>query len=622
MPAVREAFKDILVHEFAQDVSEFVQQAIAWEEAKQDVPTWVEQNRYILGEPWSYASTGPKIEWGQFDIRHKKLPRPYLLQFVRDQAPERSVIKNRQSELTENHINEALYYCLTRPHTRVGHIFPTLELSHAISAEKVLPAIEESPEILKQLKGVGAVRRYPFRNGSMYTLNGALSRAGGRAASRDILIFDEVDSMPESIFGIYEELLSHSAMRLIRKISTPTVPQVGIDRIVRQGCEYEWWVTCSKCKKMQVFTYPENLINYFELSQYDRDDPRYLKRLDKVYIGCKFCKEYIDRGGKQYLKTSRWIPKKPELSQVHASYHINVFMIPWKTGKEITRRMHELVNYSWQGHNEVIGVAYIKSEQRLAEHEIRGCERPWKMIHARVAAMSNVSVGIDWGEKQSWLVVSASGVEASNPNKRCVVYVEEINAESLKRNGFGGGTEDHVKRAKQVCDLFGADVIVSDANGLGVDRTAYLIKWYPKRAWGCFFDTAEEGRQIRKSKLLEPQFQENQRRVTISKVNTWKEIQGEFRRGVIGFASSMDDIGIMTKFIKHQMSLGVQPRWSTEYEREFEAVVKFSDQDHLADSHQYSKIGWDKLTGNRFQHTPGVITPSGIPGRSTRNIGV
>lgn len=613
---------DSVISSFVDGVEKAAYDALNWERIAADILAWVTDNRWIFGKPWSYESAGPKVEWGEYDIRHTIMPRPYQTHYVRDQTDRKASIKPRQSEHTETSINENLYYTNTRPYTNIAHVFPTDEMGDAISNEKIFPAIEQSPKIKENLRS-GAVRRYSFINGSMYTIIGALKRAGGRAGSKDIITFDETDNIPESVFGIYEELLSHSPLKLRRYISTGTSPNVGIDALVREGCGYQWEIKCPKCKRVQFFTFPDSLINYFEVAEYAVDNPDYQKRLGKVYIGCKYCKEYIDRAGKYYLTTSRWVAQRPSLVDVFASYYYVAAMIPWKTGREITRRFHELSNYIWQAHNEIWGVAFLKSDQRLEEFEIRACERSWHMFHNRTATMQNVSVGIDWGENSSWLIVIANGIELLIPHKPSIVYIEEINQKTLQENGYSGDKTDHVKRAKEICDRFAADGIVDDANGLGVDRHAYLVKWYPKRCWGAFFDSAEEGRQIRKSKFLEPVWNNTQRKVTISKVNSWRDIISTVRRAGMCYPNSVEPTRIVNAFVKHMQSLGIQPRWSTEYEREFEIVVRMNKNDHLACANIYAMAIWNKLIGRRFQHSPGVAVKKGAGLQGpTRQIGV
>ncbi len=591
-----------------QEVSEYSENAINWDKIRSNQVKWVSENRWINSLPWSYESAGPFIEYGDKDKRSKILPRPYLLSFLQDQCRVKSIEKPRQSELTENHINESLWQGITRPSTKIGHIFPTQDLGNTVSREKIQAAIDESPGISKNIRTPYSVKSYRFKNSSIYSIIGAVSKYGGRATSRDVLIWDEVDLIPESVFGVYERLQEHSALRILRYISTPTVPNIGIDARVQKGCGYEWLIKCPKCKKKQFFEFPLNIINFFETATYDPESPEYQKQLNKVYIGCKHCGHYVDRCSKFYLANSKWIPRKPTLVGIHNSYYLTQFMIPWKTGREIQRRYHELSAYIWQYYNEVLGQAYVKSGSQLTEGDIRKNCRAWGMIFGRTASMANVSVGIDWGQNRSWIVVSANNVEAAQPHKRCVVYIEEINEKLLKSYGFRGDSKEHELRAAQIIDAFNADIIINDCNSLGVDRNTYLINRYSKRAWGAFFDTAEMKKQITKSKLLVPNWNESARRLTFSKLNVWKGIQTEFKRELC-LLPKLDggkDSPVM-RFIKHHQALVVQPRWNTEYEREYELVVKVAADDHLGDADMYSAVGHWKLRGSNSGRIPGVV---------------
>jgi hypothetical protein len=486
-------------------------------------------------------------------------------------------------------------------------VFPTDELGNAISNEKIGPAIYESPNIKRKLAGAGMVHRYRFRNGSIYGISGALKKSGGRAASRDYVIFDEMEWMPESIFGVYERVMEHSPLRMVRKVSTPTVPLVGIDKAVKQGCEYVWHWKCRKCKKEQIFTWPDNLINYFEVSDYEPDDPKYLKKLNTTYIGCKYCGQYLDRNSAQYVKQSRWIAKKPGLEGIRSSYYVNGMMIAWKTGKEILRKFHGLSAYTFQFFNEIIGEAYLSGDHRIAEVELLKCQRPWTMPVNKAFTMRNISMGIDWGVNQSWAIISANGFDAQDKEIRCVVHVAEINDESLKKFGVHNHISPHVEYAAKLMEIFGCDICVNDANGIGADRHAQLVKRFPGRVYGAFFDTAEQGRQLRQSKMLMPQWNESSYRVTFSKVALVKAILGEVRKGDVGLPQMTGEHAeVIRKYIRHHQALAVQSRWEETWQREFEIVVKMHSQDHLYDADMYSRVGFDKLVGFRSQ-TPGVI---------------
>ncbi len=596
-----------LINRTSSELVEHTESVLNWEKARADQVKWVEQNRWINGLPWSYESAGPFIEYGDKDKRHERLLRPYLIAFLKDQCRIKSIEKSRQSELTENHINESFWNAITRPSTNIAHVFPTQELGNDVSNEKIQIAIDESPAINDRVRKPYSVKRFKFKNSSVYSVIGASSKFGGRTTSRDVIIFDETDLIPESVFGVFERMLDHSSLRILRYISTPTVPNIGIDARVQSGSGFEWLIRCPKCKKQQFFEFPLNLINFFEVSAYDPDSPEYQKRLNKVYIGCRYCAHPIDRCSKYYIKHSKWIAAKPTLIGIHNSYYLTQFMIPWKTGKEMTRRYHELADYVWQYHNEVLGRAYVKSGNQLTDQDIRKNCRAWGMIHVRTAAMQCVSVGIDWGERQSWVVVSALGVEAAQPHKRCIVYVEEINERSLKALGFRGDSKEHELRAAQIIDAFQGNIIVNDCNGLGVDRNTYLINRYPKRAWGAFFDTAEMKKQITQSKLLVPTWATAGRKVTFSKLNIWREIQTELRRELCLLPKTdRNKDSALEKFISHHQALVIQPRWNDEYKREYEMVVKVRSEDHFADADMYSALGCWKLMGSRSGRVPGV----------------
>lgn len=591
------SWKQERIHALVRENEEIADLLRRRRQSEADPRTWVENNRWLEGRPWSYESSGPIIEYGDHDVPSDALRRPYLYQYVNDQCRDRSVIKCRQSEFTENQINENLFYALVHG-AKISHIFPTDELGDSISNEKIKPAIDESPNIEKMLSGQGAVRRYQFRTGGIYTVHGALKRAGGRASSRDTLVFDEYDFMPSDIFGVYEQLLSHSSLHLIRKISTPTVPDVGIDAAVKDGCFFEWEVTCPDCGAKQIMTWPDNCINFFEGVSLEPDDPEYHKRLNQVYIGCRFCKAYLDRNSAHYLHSSRWVPRRPDLVGIRNSYSVTAAMIPWKTGKELLRRFHGLAAYEWQWWNEVFGLAYLKGESRLAESEILACTGRYYMTPARIPVLYNISIGVDWGKKQSWVVVSASGMDAQHPNRRCVVYVEEINEYTLKSHGYAGTTTDHADRVMELAHIFNADIIVNDANGIGIDRNQLLITNFPDRAWGCFFDTAEYGKNVRRSKKQIPEFSPGKRAITISKVYTIKALQLEFRNRQIEIPAQRGEYAdTMRKFIRHSQNLATQPRWDEIYEQEYEIAVKIGAEDHFFDAHMYSKVGWDHLVG-------------------------
>jgi hypothetical protein len=587
----------VVTERFHSHITDFVTE-LKQHRGSVDIVDWISRNRWIKNKPWSWDNPGGKIDAGERDDPSpKRVLRKYLFDYLRDDSQEKGIIKPRQAEISETSINEAAFYICTRPGTAVSHIFPTDGMADGFSEEKIMPALTDSPPIQKVLMR-SKIRRYLVHGGGIYTVTGAMKKAAGRSGSRDILFFDEIDFMPESIIPVFRDLISHSELKLTRYLSTPTVPGVGIDGIIQKGSMNEWVVVCPKCKREQIMKWPDNLMNMFEARAHELNDPSYEAKLNKVYIGCVYCGTPIDRNSVHYEENSQWIAQKPNMIGTRSTYYLTSFMLPWKTGKELARNYHLLQNYVWQFYNDVIGIAYIKGSNRLSDADIRPCQRPWSMPMMRTSQMTSVSVGVDWGETESWCVVSAGGYD-SDPGKRCIVYAERIIAERLVANGISPTMPAaHAERVYQIAVKFGAQIIVNDANGIGVDKHKHLLAKMPGRVWGAFFDTADMGRQMtHDTRMIMPQWAESQSRVTFSKLILVKEIQNEYRSMQVALPSespdTAEDIGF---FIQHAKNLGIQPRWSMESEREYEIVTKFGD-DHFFDAGMYSYIGYHKLRG-------------------------
>lgn len=572
-----------------------------------DIIDWIPHYRFINGKPWSFSSLGIRMELGKYDEVPTTFSRHYLYDYLRSQAIEKSMIKPRQVEMSENHLNELLFLCLSHSYTRVHHLFPTDVMGDNFSAEKLAPAVKESPRINRQLD-MANIRRYRFLNGSQYTISGAIGKAGGRSGSRDVIAYDEYDFMPESVIGVFKAMLSHSEMQWQRFFSTGTVPGIGIDKKVSEGSERIWFFKCEKCKTEQSYDFYDNIINGFEANSFEQISPSYEKKLHNVYIGCKKCKHPVNRNSLFYIKNSHWISSKPTLEKSHDSYRVVAPIVPWHTGKSLLRKMHKLSSYPWQFWNEDWGDAFIKGNSRLSDADILACQGDYDMQTSFTAQMGNRAIGIDWGEKQSWLILKIGSFGKNRFN--AIVYMEEINDEVLKRAGLNPNDGlAHVKRASQVINHFNADIVINDANGIGIDRNKTLMQMFPNKVFGSFFDTADTTRQMRggQSKLIVPNWNEEQKRVTFSKLSRVKEIQNQFRQEKVLIPRKSGHYAeTVGKFISHHCNLGIQPRLNVEANREFEIVVKFGE-DHFFDANMYADIGLERLVGVGFRNNSGGI---------------
>ena len=570
-----------------------------------DIMEWMEANCYINGKRLSFQSTGPRMELGERDKELTRLLRPYMPRILRDMSDSMAVNKPRQSELTVSHIMKILYYAIVHG-CEVGHFFPSDGVATNVSSEKVGPAITTSPEIREFIKQ-SSVHRYSFIGGGLYALNGVLDRAAGRAPSRDFLIYDEYDQMSETIIPVLQGMMKHSSWRKEIYISTSTVPEIGIDGKVKEGSNEEWKVKCPKCKLNQTFEFPDNIIGYFDVRDLDINNPEYQKKLNKVYIGCSKCGEYIDRNSVYYVETSKWVPEpgKEHLVGHRSSVNLVAAMLPWKTGKEILGTYHRLDSKGFisQFYNEEWGKAYIKGGLRLERSEILQLPMGYKEITARAPMIDKMSMGIDWGEQESWLTIRGkiSGFDVKSSILKLVV----INDEFLDLMGFKPRPENHVKAVAKLIERYRPEIVVDDANGIGIDRHSWLASQFPGKVFGAFYDTQEKNKS-EQTRLLNPVWSDSQKRVTIPKVKLIKDIMMEIRNQDVSLPEMADDRPIELH-IKHHVNLGVQSRIDLIKDREFQIWVKFGPE-HFFDSDIYAKVGLDRLYGE------GSTARSDVPG--------
>lgn len=568
---------------------------------KNDLQEWIEANRVIRGKQFSYENADIEMMLGSKDNKIEIAPRPYLRQYINDNCRDKTIIKCRQSELTESEINENIWLGATINHCNIRHIYPTGGMANRMAKEKISPAIEDSPNLKRLLKKPYNMTSKEFINGSFYTVDSSWTDHGGRGPSSDKITFDEYESQNPHIEEIYSESTSHSNIGRRTRISTPMFPNSGIDLKYNQGAQFEWWIVCPKCGKEQVMEFPESIINYFEVNEYDLANENYTSRLDKTYIGCKFCMAYIDRTTKKYINTSKWIARKNHMIPSRTSYRITYMMLPWKTGKEILYKYHSF-KFTHQFWNEIMGYAYIDPTARINRSLFESCiDNSYKNSYSNIGFIRNVSIGVDWGVT-SWVVVRGNGFPPDTRIPR-IIYIEKIDKESLIANGYQGLQTDHALRVADIMVKFNGRILINDANGIGVDRNSYLVKRFPTRAWGVFYDTEEIQRQKHKERLIQPKWNQTSNVVTVSRVGTFKMLIQEYENKKI-YIPQLDPT--VEEFILHHSNIAIQMMQDEKTEALYE-IVGHTGPDHLAHSDNYSKIGFDKMVNLERQNTAGII---------------
>ena len=129
-----------------------------------------------------------------------------------------------------------------------GLVFPATQQLHDHLKARVFP-IMEIPYFNAKLKNAN-LRYFRWNDKPIY-FRGGQTRRDLIGWPGDFIILDEFDEFadPITIIPTIEARQNASDYQWIFGLSTPTYPDIGIDRAYSMSNQYNWYVACSKCHK-------------------------------------------------------------------------------------------------------------------------------------------------------------------------------------------------------------------------------------------------------------------------------------------------------------------------------------------------------------------------------------
>lgn len=262
----------------------------------------------------------------------------------------------------------------------------TGDFAHA----RVDPAISASPYIRDEMAGhVDNVGLKVFRGGFNLYIRGTHipkgdpSRAPQLAeAPADVAVMDEYDRIPPAARGLVRDRLGDSEMGWELDLSTPTYPDMGIDREYQDSTQHEPRIRCAACGA-------EAWLDWKLVRGPVAGDPH-------ARIVCPSCGEVFEREGMWAESRVWWEPRYPDCDIV--GFWISKLASPradldalWEESR--SHREQDLQTF-WNGS---LGLPYEPKGARLTRELIAACVEPgYRRFkeRARWTAMG-VDVGLD-----------------------------------------------------------------------------------------------------------------------------------------------------------------------------------------------------------------------------------
>lgn len=293
----------------------------------------------------------------------------YLAEVLRDTHPNQVWLKGSQLGFTEANVLQNLHGMIYEYYPQgVLYLFPTERDVSDFSKARFNTLIEYNPDRIGRhvlstdstnIKRVGKAMLYLRGARATKNIEGlAKSSSALKSIPVDRVNFDELDEMDPAMIPMAEERMAHSSVKHKVKLSTPTVPDYGIDKEYKTSDRHVWAIRCGHCGHDTVM---------------ELEFPRCLSR-HKDGAAFRCC---VRCGREIYPKDGQWIAMSPTIKEKRGrwiSQLCSIFVNPTVILNEFDR-IGELKPEERQVfYNSKLGQAYVDAANRLAPQDIYRCQ--------------------------------------------------------------------------------------------------------------------------------------------------------------------------------------------------------------------------------------------------------
>lgn len=267
------------------------------------------------------------------------------------------------------------------------------------SAARFDPAIQLSPHLSAMFSDVKNVGHKRAGSVNLY-IRGSNARAGLKSVPVGFIVFDEVDEMNQENIPLAYERVSGQLDKEIWKISTPTIPDFGINVYYKQTTQEHFFFDCPGCSK-KIELSLDNLIVCGD----SIEDPDILKS----HIICLECKKILKQHpqdtriyaqqNSELLKDGIWVPTHHH-DMDNRGFYVNQLYSSTISPVIIARSVFQSQgskSYEQELYNSKLGLAHIVEGARIEDTHIVNALRDYNNgCEASGLTTMGVDVGTKW----------------------------------------------------------------------------------------------------------------------------------------------------------------------------------------------------------------------------------
>ena len=362
---------------------------------------------------WFWANQNNiRLSGGNYSLKNHE----YQVEMLNAPEKLRCHKKGAQMGVSEAEVLRTIHGMINNRYNQgVLYLFPSADDVSEFSKARFNPLIADNPESIGSfvratdsatIKRIG--RAMLYLRGARGTANIEGSKKDSsklRSIPVDKIVYDECDLMDPDMIDLASERISHSLIQEQVFLSTPSIPDYGIDKKFQESDQRLWMIKCKHCNEWTCLEleFPELITQHEDGSG---------MRL------CRKCKREI------YPYNGTWAAQYPSrknnygtwISQLNSAY-----VDPWKILQLFLNPPNGNIQ---EVYNSKLGMAYIAAENRLQAHDL------YPLMSNEIGMFDHpgpTAMGVDVGNNLHVTIID----RPSEKSKR-IIKIVEINAKMNK----------------------------------------------------------------------------------------------------------------------------------------------------------------------------------------------
>jgi len=257
------------------------------------------------------------------------------------------------------------------------------------SSSRFDPALELSSHLTNLFSEVKNINHKRAGSANLY-IRGSRSRSQLKSIPVARIIFDEVDEMNRDNVALARERVSGQKEWSIFELSTPTVPDRGINASFKQSSQDHFDFRCPACNRWTELIFPDCLVI--------QGDDIHDVAIKGSHLICKECKTKLPHKTKhEWLKDAEWHSRRK--SSMSRGFYINQLYSPTVTPYTIAINVIEAETHPGKEQelfNSKMGLPKIVEGARVTDQDLDGCLSGHKMGQTKRSTLT--TMGVDVGK--------------------------------------------------------------------------------------------------------------------------------------------------------------------------------------------------------------------------------